>query len=239
MQEPLLSRRVNNHRYTLSRMEISERIKSERIRRNLSQEELGKLVGISQPAVKKIEDGVTRRSRFLPQIAQVLGLNLQDLVQRPGAAAPPALPRRRHRRGEYTGERVEIDFPIFASEERVGGEIEIKAKPVDFCVRPAPLQHVADAYGLLIAGTTMEPEYRPGDLALVNPNLAIIGGEVYVFYTQAEGHGRATIKHLRRSTPDSWLVRLWNPPRGASQDLTLSRKEWKWAHRILGKYSRW
>lgn len=238
MQEPLLSRRVNNPRYTLAGMELSERIKSERIRRNLSQEELAKLVGITQPAVKKIEDGVTRRSRFLPQIAQVLGLNLQELVG-PQAAAPPALPRRSRRRAEYERERVEIDFPIYASEERTGGEIEIKAKPVDFAVRPAPLQHVPNAYGLLIAGTTMEPEYRPGDLALINPNLAIIGGEVYVFYAQDEGHGRATIKHLRRSTPDSWLVRLWNPARGASQDLTLSRREWKWAHRILGKYSRW
>jgi transcriptional regulator with XRE-family HTH domain len=237
MQEPLLSRRVNNHRYTLTGMELSKRIKSERLRRDLSQEELAKLVGITQPAVKKIEDGVTRRSRFLPRIAQVLGLNLQELV--PEAAVPPALPRRSRRQAEHKGERVEIDFPIFASEERAGGEIEVKAKPVDFAVRPAPLQHVSNAYGLLIAGTTMEPEYRPGDLALINPNLAIIGGEVYVFYAQDEGRGRATIRHLRRSTPDSWLVRLWNPARGASQDLTLARKDWKWAHRILGKYSRW
>jgi phage repressor protein C with HTH and peptisase S24 domain len=109
---------------------------------------------------------------------------------------------------------------------------------VDFMARPAPLIHVRDSYGLLITGTSMEPEYRQGDTALVNPHLPVIQGEVYIFYAEKAGEARATIKYLRRVSADKWLLSQHNPPDGMAKDFTLARREWQWAHRVIGKYSR-
>lgn len=59
-----------------------------------SQHDLGKRVGVSQVAIKKIEAGTTQKSKFLPKVAEVLGLSLSDLDRSlaPRAkAAPPSV----------------------------------------------------------------------------------------------------------------------------------------------------
>ena len=56
--------------------------------------------------------------------------------------------------------------------------------PVDWVPRPAPVAHINDAYCMLISGDSMFPEFRPGDSAIVNPRLPIVGGEVLENATQ-------------------------------------------------------
>lgn len=60
-------------------MEPGEVIRLRREELGWSQQELGKRVGVSQVAIKKIEAGTTQKSKFLPKVAEVLGLNLSDL----------------------------------------------------------------------------------------------------------------------------------------------------------------
>jgi phage repressor protein C with HTH and peptisase S24 domain len=224
---------VNNLGFNLAGMEPGEIIKREREKRGWSQADLAKVVGISQPAIKKIEDGETHKSRFLPQIAVRLGIDLTEID--PSFAGEPdaatVIPRERL---VAPGQ----DFPIYASAEGGKGEVIITSDPVDYVPRPGHLVHVKGAYGLLVVGTSMEPEYRPGNTALVDPNLPIIGGEVYIFYAEREGMARATIKELRRANHDTWFVLQHNPPKGAPKEFTLSRREWQWAHRVIGKYTR-
>ena len=215
-------------------MEPGEIIRRRREALGLSQAQLGNRVGISQPAIKKIEAGDSRHSKFLPKIAQVLAIPLAELdltLQGDGPQAPSDLmpaPR-------ILGER---NFPVHASAEGGPGQIIVSHEPVDFMARPAPLIHVRDSYGLLITGTSMEPEYRQGDTALVNPHLPVIQGEVYIFYAEKAGEARATIKFLRRASADKWYLSQHNPPDGSAKDFTLPRREWQWAHRVIGKYSR-
>ena len=214
-------------------MEPGEIIRRRREALGWSQAQLGNRVGISQPAIKKIEAGDSRHSKFLPKIAQVLSIPLAELDLSLAGDAPAvadAMPSAR-----ILGER---NFPVHASAEGGPGQIIVSAEPVDFMARPAPLIHVRDSYGLLITGTSMEPEYRQGDTALVNPHLPVIPGEVYIFYAEKAGEARATIKHLRRAAAEKWLVSQWNPPAGQDRDFALSRKDWQWAHRVIGKYSR-
>jgi DNA-binding XRE family transcriptional regulator len=213
-------------------MEPGEIIRRKREELGWSQAQLGNRVGISQPAIKKIEAGDSRHSKFLPKIAQVLAIPLSDLdLSLSGVVgAPEVVPAAR-----ILGER---DFPVHASAEGGPGQIIVSHDAVDFMARPAPLIHVRDSYGLLITGTSMEPEYRQGDTALVNPHLPVIQGEVYIFYAEKAGEARATIKYLRRATTDKWLLSQHNPPDGLPKDFTLTRREWQWAHRVIGKYSR-
>jgi transcriptional regulator with XRE-family HTH domain len=213
-------------------MEPGEIIRRKREELGWSQAQLGNRVGISQPAIKKIEAGDSRHSKFLPKIAQVLAIPLSDLdLSLSGVVgAPEVVPAAR-----ILGER---DFPVHASAEGGPGQIIVSHDAVDFMARPAPLIHVRDSYGLLITGTSMEPEYRQGDTALVNPHLPVIQGEVYIFYAEKAGEARATIKYLRRATTDKWLLSQHNPPDGLPKDFILTRREWQWAHRVIGKYSR-
>jgi len=215
-------------------MEPGEIIRRRREDLGWSQAQLGNRVGISQPAIKKIESGDSRHSKFLPKIAQVLSIPLADLdASLSGVVLPPAA-------DAAAGARIlgERDFPVHASAEGGPGQIIVSHDAVDFMARPAPLIHVRDSYGLLITGTSMEPEYRQGDTALVNPHLPVIPGEVYIFYAEKAGEARATIKFLRRAGAEKWLVSQHNPPDGMQKDFTLSRREWQWAHRVIGKYSR-
>jgi DNA-binding XRE family transcriptional regulator len=213
-------------------MEPGEIIRRKREELGWSQAQLGNRVGISQPAIKKIEAGDSRHSKFLPKIAQVLAIPLSDLdLSLSGVVgAPEVVPAAR-----ILGER---DFPVHASAEGGPGQIIVSHDAVDFMARPAPLIHVRDSYGLLITGTSMEPEYRQGDTALVNPHLPVIQGEVYIFFAEKAGEARATIKYLRRATADKWLLSQHNPPDGMAKDFALARREWQWAHRVIGKYSR-
>lgn len=211
-------------------MEPGEIIRRERERREWSQADLGNRVGISQPAIKKIEDGETLHSKFLPKIAQVLGLDLAAIDLSLSAQPEPA-----------TGFVPEVkiiapgrDFPVYSAAEGGPGEILRSTDPVDWQPRPAPVAQVRGAYGLYVVGSSMTPEYRPGDIAIINPNLPQVGDEVYVFYAELDGEARASIKHLRRATTDNWLVSQHNP----AKDFSMSRKEWQWAHRVVGKYSR-
>lgn len=214
-------------------MEPGDLIKQEREKRGLSQADLGRRVGMSQPAIRKIEAGETRHSKFLTRIASELAIDIAKLDPLVTGLPPPSdfIPEKRLMAPGR-------DFPIYAAAEGGPGQIIVSPEPVDFMPRPIPLASTARAYGLLIVGSSMEPEYRQGDTALVNPNLPVVGGEVYIFYAEREGEARATIKHLRRQTEDKWLVLQHNPPEGAPQEFSLSRREWQWAHRVIGKYSR-
>ena len=54
-----------------------------------------------------------------------------------------------------------------------------------------------------------------------------------------ENGGRlATIKHLRRATPEDWLLSQWNPAEGERVEFSLPRTDWTLAHRVIGKHSR-
>jgi phage repressor protein C with HTH and peptisase S24 domain len=212
-------------------MEPRELIREARERRNWSQKDLADRAGVSQVAIVKIESGATVQSKFLPRIAQILGLDLADLdptlrgVSLPGEGRP------------FIND-VRPDFRVYASAEGGPGEIIRSSEPIDFIPRPSHLVHVKDAYGLLVTGHSMAPEYKNGEMAIVEPSLPVVPDEVYIFYAEKDGEARATIKHLRRPTAERWLVTQHNPPEGMSRDFILSRKEWAVAHRVTGKRAR-
>lgn len=205
-----------------------EAVKHARELKRWSQETLAhEAGGVGQSTIDRIEKGQFKRMPSdLPAVCAALGIALPDLDGR-AATLPGLLPINRDR-----------DFPVYASAEGGPGEILRSTDPIDFIPRPSQVAHVKEAYALLVTGNSMVPEYKPGEIALVNPRLPLISDEVYVFYSEIEGEARATIKHLRRATGDHWLVLQHNPPKGKAKDFTLNRKEWRWAHRVFGKHSR-
>lgn len=212
-------------------MTPGDKIRQRREARDMSQADLGRKVGCSQATILKIEAGETVRSKYLALIAVELDIPLGEVDPAYAALEKPV------GLGQIPGDRLILpgnDFPIYASAEGGPGEIVRSSDPIDFVPRPAPVQHVREAYGLVVTGTSMVNEFRPGETLLINPRAPIIGGESYVFYSEFQGEARATVKNLRRATPDSWFVTQWNP----AKDFTLKKTEWTICHRVIGKYSR-
>lgn len=207
---------------------LAKKIRAERLLRGWSQADLGQRIGITQAAIKKIETGQTAQSKHLPRIALELGINLTDYLSR--VADPTSTPTIFERGGR--------DLPIYAAAMGGRGEIIRSIEPVDWVGRPMPLANVREAYGIYVVGDSMAPEFRPGEIALVNPHLPTVGGEVYIFFCQEDGQDVATIAELRRATGDKWLIHKHNPETGQKVETELSRQKWNRAHRVVGKLSR-
>lgn len=225
-------------------MEFKDRLSQARKAKTpkLTQSAVADALGVSPQAVSGWERGEAMpEPDKLVGLGRILGVDVGWLLSEAPDAVGPALdimvnPPRTTPPEMQPG--VRNDFPIYASAEGGPGEIIRSTDPIDFRSRPSVLQNVQKAYGLIVTGDSMSPEYRNGDTALVNPHLPAIGGEVFIFYSERDGEVRATIKHLRRFTAEKWFVTQHNPPDGMDHDFTLPRREWAILHRVVGKYSR-
>ncbi|HGB4309959.1 TPA: helix-turn-helix domain-containing protein [Salmonella enterica subsp. enterica serovar Thompson] len=54
---------------------LSSRIKQKRIELNLTQAQLAELSGTKQQTIQQVESGLTKRPRFLVELAQALNVN--------------------------------------------------------------------------------------------------------------------------------------------------------------------
>ncbi|EJT2168083.1 LexA family transcriptional regulator [Salmonella enterica subsp. enterica serovar Cerro] len=62
-------------------MSISSRVKSKRIQLGLNQAELAQKIGTSQQSIEQLENGKTKRPRFLPELASALGVSVDWLLK--------------------------------------------------------------------------------------------------------------------------------------------------------------
>lgn len=131
------------------------------------------------------------------------------------------------------------DFPIYAAAEGGKGHMIVTFEEIERVKRPAILEGVKNAYGLLVSGDSMKPAYRHGDMALVHPGLPPQRGEDVVLFdhplTELEdGQAEAIIKHLVGWTSTEWQLEQYNPPREWSE----LKANWPTCHRVVGSYKR-
>lgn len=123
---------------------------------------------------------------------------------------------------------------VYAGAQGGSGRLIIGTDIVDRVEMPTKLRDVYGAYGIMIDGESMQPEYWPGDVAWVNPNLRPARGRNHIFYhTPPDGQeAEAIIKRLNDWNDREWHLEQWNPAKQFSE----FRKEWPIAHRVVGKY---
>jgi transcriptional regulator with XRE-family HTH domain len=213
---------------------IAAIVKRARAIKGISQPELARRVGTSQQTIDKIETGKVQRSSFLAAIALELGVPLDRVL---GV---------RHRSGEFAtipGHRLiseDRNLPIYAASYGGGGVQTLSREPVDYVLRPAPLDRVKAGYGVLVVDDSMAPEFRAGDTALVNPHLPPRAGDTCVFRGAGESDTQhVCLRHLRRvSDKGDWLVSVWRGDDDKQHDYLLRRAEWMNAHVVVGSYYR-
>jgi transcriptional regulator with XRE-family HTH domain len=214
---------------------IAAIVKRARAIKGISQPELARRVGTSQQTIDKIETGKVQRSSFLAAIALELDVPLDRVLRvRPKSDAVRELPA-------HTLISADRDLPVYAAVAQGDNGVQVlSSDPVEYVARPAPLARVRDAYGVIVADDSMEPEARSGDIALVNPHLPARVGDTCVFRSGAQDGGmqRCVIKHLRRVTDKDWHVTEWSGPDGGRRDFTLKRPDWPVAHVTIGYFKR-
>lgn len=194
-----------------------EAIRRAREARGWSQDRLAEAIGISQPAIKKVEDGVTVRSRFIADIEAALGLTgKQPATPQPGAQAP-----------------IGSTLPIFGLEEAESGFLMLSKDFIDTAPMPERLANVPDAYGLYMAGSSMVPRYRAGDTLLIHPHLPPRSDDGIILYSVDKV--TACVFEFVRSDSKTWTVRRYHPKQ---EEIVLSRAEWPKCHVVFGSYSR-
>lgn len=134
--------------------------------------------------------------------------------------------------GELFGPR---DFPIYSASQGGDGFTIIHTDVMEYVRRPAVLEGVPEAYGVLVVGESMVPSYRPGDMALIHPRRPPTRQTDVVLYKTdpRTGDTESTIKHLIGFTDTSWKLEQFNPAKTFSEN----RAKWPICHQVVGRYN--
>jgi len=110
-----------------------------------------------------------------------------------------------------------------------GGHFDDSGFPVGRGWDEVELPHVTDeqAYALKIAGDSMKPTYRPGDIIIVSPSGQIRKGDRIVVRTR---DGEVMVKELRRRTSKTIELKSLN---AEHRDRVFPVNEIDWMARIL------
>lgn len=192
--------------------------------RNWNQTELANALGVKQPTVSRWLAGTMPDPPQQEKIADLIAGRLES----PRAAAFTEPP-------DFLGER---DFPVYAAAEGGPGEMVVYTDPIDMVPRPWYMGRVKEGYGVLVVGDSMDPAFRPGEIAIVNPRLVAQPSTDVILVSETEhGEFKASIKYLIKQEPHRWYLRQYNPPEGEQRDFWRDKKDWQRAVRVVGKYA--
>jgi transcriptional regulator with XRE-family HTH domain len=208
-------------------MGIAENLQRIRHARGMSQAGLAGEIGVRQNTIAAIEAGTTKKSKYLPDIARVLQVSLTELDPNQRFTETRVIPG-----GALVGP---LDLALYATVEGDEGVVVMSRDPVDEIRRPAPLAAVKGAYGVIVAGESMVPVLRPGDVALVHPHLPPRPEDTCIFIAEKDGEFVATIKEYLGQTKDTWKVKRYKPK---ETDFVLKKKDWPRCDVVVGKYAR-
>lgn len=103
--------------------------------------------------------------------------------------------------------------------------------PIDWVRRPPGLARTRKVYALYVAGDSMAPMHRPGDLVFVSPDRPAIAGDVVIIQTRTHATApiQCWIKMLVRRTPAELVARQINP----DAEITYRMDQVVEVHRVL------
>lgn len=167
---------------------VGLRVRHYRERLGLSQDELAMRVGAAQQTIQSLESGKIRKSTFLPHIARELGVDFDTLLfggERPAQTARPLLMASTRR------------VPLFTTRDCKHVQAYLKHQSVqsptgkwiamDYSLPFAESGPRLFALKLGLSDEAFQPEFRPGDQLVIDPDAPIQPGDpVIVFKPGAE-----------------------------------------------------
>lgn len=219
---------------------LGERIRYARKARGLVQQQVASHLGIARVNITQWEADQTKpEAKRLPELATLLGVTESWLLSRSGEDPQPT---KAGKQADKSVSRIipgqqlisPEKMPVYAAAQGGDGHVIVSFDAVDYVKRPAELESVRGGYGLLVAGDSMVPAFRGGDMALVNPHLPPSREKnVILYHTPPHGGDvEAIIKQLNGWNDREWHLQQWNP----FKEFTEFRQEWPICHRVVGRY---
>ncbi|WP_429091802.1 LexA family protein [Aeromonas veronii] len=179
---------------------INDRISARRRAQKMSQDELAKRIGITRVSISKWESGLNQpKGRYLNDLAEALGVTVDWLLT--GSGDTPELAEEQHIPGYHNvepavmlpGKRIPILSYVQAGNWR---EMCEQATTFDGNVEfvSASGEIGPFGFGLWLRGDSMLPQFKEGDLIIVDPDEAPQPGDYVV---AKNGSNEATFKKYR------------------------------------------
>ncbi|MBO1894199.1 LexA family transcriptional regulator [Shewanella sp. BF02_Schw] len=166
-------------------MSINDRIKSRRKALGLTQEQLAKIVGVSQNSIHKIEDGTTRKPRNIIEIARAIKCSPDWLLYgRDSSDFKNITP----------GPDIKGFFPLISWVQAGAWSSIEEIHALEAERFPCPVACSNQTFVLKVQGVSMEPTFRDGDLIFVDPETEWRHGAYVV--ARLDEHNEATFKQL-------------------------------------------
>lgn len=137
-------------------MAIGDTIRERLLSLGMNETELARRSGVSQPTINDLVNGKSKSSKFLPEIARALEMDLSELDPRVKALTAKPTPN-------FLGER---DLKVFAAAEGGPGEMVVSTDPIELVPRPWYLGEVKEGFAVVVVGESMEPVFRPGSVRI-------------------------------------------------------------------------
>lgn len=126
-----------------------------------------------------------------------------------------------------------LDVPVMgtAAGSLARGAFQLEGGVVDYVRRPPALIGARDIYALYVEGSSMEPQYFPGDLIYVNPHKPPRIGDIVVVQCRNGEHTpeEASLGIYRKRTEKTVTIGKRNPV----AEIDLARDHVKDIHRVL------
>ncbi|MBL6854530.1 MAG: helix-turn-helix transcriptional regulator [Alphaproteobacteria bacterium] len=203
----------------------------------MSQAQLAKLLGITQPALHQIETGPATRSKHITGIARHTGATTDWLESEKGAPpmpgdAPgiegaddrvvdPRVSTALHENETLFRDAMPRDIPVYGSGQGGSdGSFEFNTgDPIDFVRRPPRLAGMRDAYAIYLTGESMVPWREEGQPVYAVPSLPVRVMDYVVLQLKPRHPGDAPfayVKRLLKRTGTQLIVEQFNPPKKLS-----------------------
>lgn len=199
---------------------LSDRLTARAAELGITQTMLAEKVGMSQPSVSDLFNGVVSSPRKWREIARELQIPEEEMrelmidagksdgksTRLPRAVArmtPEEIIRLSDQDNHEPNARIDPSIPIPFNVkpgrmipilgEAVGGidgEYEFNGSVLDYVACPPSLANVPNAYGVYVDGESMSPRYRPGEVAYVHPGKPARRGDDVIVQIAAKEDGR-------------------------------------------------
>lgn len=169
-------------------MSLADRVKQKRIELGLTQTEAAEIAGIRQQSWQSIEDGKTLKPRNIIGIAKALRCDANWLMNG-GAFMPIA---------EVNSRRVPLISYVQAGALADKSPIEAFDGSLEYILTDLDLSE--HSFALRIEGDSMEPDFKAGDVIIVDPEVEPVPGE---FVVAKNGGDQATFKKYRPTFTDA------------------------------------
>ena len=183
-------------------MELKDRLKQSRKRAGKTQAEVAEAVKMSQPAYQALESGRNQKSSFLPLIANFLNIDVLWLTT--GNGSDDAKASDKPENTQFESNVSLLDTPLQAipllDYVQAGLFHEVGydgINPLGTSWTTYKSARPECVFSLKVEGTSMSPEFQPGDEIVVDGSLEAKPGALVIAQEIKHGEARTTFKKYR------------------------------------------